>query len=332
MQTLLYLNNYANSFEYINIVNEKKYPRQHLWGVDYLSNHFSVIFPYKTFKNNSKNRIKRILYCIKYQIYIYRNYHNVDIIYAACNHITEIFSLLKIMRFYHGKIFYINHHNNSIMFISGIDRIITISDDIKNILVKRYPKYKQKIININWGGDTTFYESFVIGRTEEYTFIQNGKSSRDNVLLVKALNIISKSGIIYCIDNSLLSLNNEKIIIKTCDISSIENIRLLSICKIMVIPIIITNKSLCGLTSFIDAICMGMPVIVSDNAFLGIDVEKENIGFFYRAGDIHSLMEKMNILISDTDLYNIFSRNCMLYSYKNNYDKFCNSLLKLISQ
>jgi len=333
MKTLLYLNNYANSFEDIEKANKMEYPRQHLWGSDYLSKYFNIILPIKKFHNSSKNRIKRILYVIKYQIYLYTNYSNVDVVYAACNHIIEIFAFLKMIKIYHGKIIYINHHNNKIFFINGTDKIITISNDIQDILRKRYSKYKGKIVNINWGGETEFYKKYKMGSVKKYTFIQNGKSQRDNNILIKALCKMNESAIILSNEIYLPELiNNKSIIIKNKIVSPIENIELLSCCKIMVIPIIQTNKSLCGLTSFVDAMHMGLPVIVSSNAFLGVDVEKEKIGFFYKAGDLSSLMKKMNILISEKDLYAEYSKNCSFFSQNNTYGIFCDKLLNLITQ
>ena len=98
----------------------------------------------------------------------------------------------------------------------------------------------------------------------------------------------------------------------------------------MIIPVIKAFKGICGLTSFIDAMHLGLPVIISRNAFLGIDVEEERLGLWYEAGNTESLSCAMTMLAKNTDLYNEYSKNCLLYAAKYDYKKFANRILYLV--
>jgi glycosyltransferase involved in cell wall biosynthesis len=98
----------------------------------------------------------------------------------------------------------------------------------------------------------------------------------------------------------------------------------------MIIPVIKTFRGLCGLTSFIDAMHLGLPVIISSNTSLGIDVEKEKIGLCYESGNLKSLSHAMNTLVNNTDLYHEYSKNCFLYAAQYDYHTFAHNLLFLL--
>jgi hypothetical protein len=58
------------------------------------------------------------------------------------------------MRIYHGKVVFINHHGNRMLFRKGIDKVITISSDIFDKLAQE--KQAVNAVNIQWGGAEEF--------------------------------------------------------------------------------------------------------------------------------------------------------------------------------
>lgn len=93
------------------------------------------------------------------------------------------------------------------------------------------------------------------------------------------------------------------------------------------------KKGLNGLTSFVDAVVVHKPVLISDNTNIGIDVEGLGIGFTYKAGDANDMREKMRIMLnlSDSD-YSMMCNNMSEYSKSHNYNEFCERLLNVISE
>ena len=67
-----------------------------------------------------------------------------------------------------------------------------------------------------------------------------------------------------------------------------------------------------GLTSFMDAVGMNMPVIVSDNSPIGEIVLSYNIGLVYHAGDAHDLARAME-QISRQEILSELKNNLLLY-------------------
>lgn len=92
------------------------------------------------------------------------------------------------------------------------------------------------------------------------------------------------------------------------------------------------KKNLNGLTSFVDAVVMHRPVLISDNTNMGIDVESLGIGFIYKAGNVNDMCNKMKQMLSMSDnAYLEMCHNMKLYSLTHNYTIFCKELLNIIS-
>lgn len=90
-------------------------------------------------------------------------------------------------------------------------------------------------------------------------------------------------------------------------------------------------NALRGLTSFVDAVVLNKPVLVSDNTNMGIDIEGLGIGVVYRAGDNNDMLHKMEYLMSlSVDEYKVLCNNMKNYSQTCNYEKFCEELLRQI--
>lgn len=64
-----------------------------------------------------------------------------------------------------------------------------------------------------------------------------------------------------------------------------------------------------------------MPLLISDNSNIGLDIEKQDIGFVYKAGDKEDLKRKMKeILIPEN--YNRMKSNVKSFAENNDYNKF----------
>lgn len=107
--------------------------------------------------------------------------------------------------------------------------------------------------------------------------------------------------------------------------------------KFIVIPINVRpykqRYCLAGLTTFVDAVIMHKPVLVSDNTNMGIDVKKLGIGLEYKAGNVEDMRQKMIQLqsLSDEEYYTMCN-NMRNYSQTYNYDEFCKDIVAIIKK
>lgn len=137
--------------------------------------------------------------------------------------------------------------------------------------------------------------------------------------------------------------NKDKINVISGDIksnnslSAVDTYKYYSISRFICIPCapkVGRNKfGLNGLTSFVDAVVMHKPVLISDNTNMGIDVEGLGIGVTYKAGNVDDMSKKMKMMLSMSDEdYDKMCLNMKEYSKSHNYDVFCKELISIISE
>jgi glycosyltransferase involved in cell wall biosynthesis len=76
----------------------------------------------------------------------------------------------------------------------------------------------------------------------------------------------------------------------------------------MAIPLVNAVNSLIGLTSLTDAMALGMPVVMTKNSFVEVDIEKEEAGYWVDPGNFMQWREKVKELLESENLEK-FSRN-----------------------
>lgn len=339
MKKLLYLNNYGCNKQFIEKCVNLDIPRNHIWGIDFLQKEYEVIIPYIPFKSWHPrslllNRIKRILT----DTFLVIRYWNVDIVYSAYQGGLTLFALMKYLHLSQKRLVIIIHHASSNFFFSTqYNKIIYLSPVIKDIFAPNYNIIRSEYIN--WEGDKQYYANRYRKEKERYMFISAGRSHRDYSCLEKAINIsdvTDKKTIIVC---NQLEIDNPYI---TCVQSSQYGKEMLSynelvnyyaVSKFMIIPIVSTlQNELCGLTSLVDAIQLGMPVLISNNTNIGIDIEKMHFGWVYRAGDFEDMARKIEKMsqLSEID-YQYMQKRMIEYADSNDYDKFAKKICQVMS-
>jgi glycosyltransferase involved in cell wall biosynthesis len=105
-------------------------------------------------------------------------------------------------------------------------------------------------------------------------------------------------------------------------------VELLNRCSVLVIP---TPKGPVkygpiGLTSLVDAIALGMPVITADNTVFAEIVEKEKIGLVYKSGDMSDLKRCMQYFLDHPEEINVMGQNAYNYGRTHNIIAFAQKL------
>lgn len=332
MKRLLYINNYNCSNKHSEIS-----PDNHLWGADALSKVFDVTcaeVPGDNIKVNFKGAV--ILNNFIKSAKMLLRYFNYDIVYSACGDLTGAFALANILHIGKRRLYKIQHHGGKkISFAKGYTKIMFISPTVSSL-------YKlENQIDVNWGGQIGYAEKFIQTTGKYlYDFVSAGKSGRDHDCMIAAANEIEcKTLIISAVNDT--SYDKEKIIVLSGNdrqqnsTSYSDTYTAYAQSRFIVIPIMKRTqknaKALAGLTTFVDAVVMKKPVLISDSTNMGADVETLGIGLVYKAGDPNDMRVKMEQMLAWTaDEYDKSCRKMEEYSRTHNYDEFCKEILNIV--
>lgn len=200
---------------------------------------------------------------------------------------------------------------------------------------------KEKAFFLNeWGPDSSWYPVVPVGK-QEFICCDDGKTQRDIFLekqVIEKLKIKSLA--------TYYSEYTEKLPVSfTKDFfAKIIN------AKIMFIPIkkdafprklhayerrrVRQNKDTipndpCGLTSFMDAVALGMPVICSDNTAVAEFVLENDLGRVYSAGNVESAIKAFSQLLND-DIYRICKENITRYRESHSIEAYSVRLFSVL--
>ena len=330
---ILAINNYSLE-ENLKKSNERISPRHHNWGVDYLRNKGHNI-KLLNYKQHGKRDLFGLWFCIR----LLPHLNHFDVIIAFANPIIGWLAFLKKIGLVKPRIYTLVHHCNGIMMLGGgYEKILFLSKEIMQISKNRYPHLAKKMFYIEWGPDLPFYEStyqsMAKGKPTQIRLISNGKTSRDLSLVTSAC---SKMHVPVIVITDKVSEINGAIVSGTKGKNALsykDTLGYMKLSSISLIPIVSSRpkQTLCGLTSLLDALALGQPVIMSDNTNISVDIEKEEIGLLYKAGDESDFTCKVKNMLDHPELVEKCGRNARLYAERHSYLDYCKSLEYLITE
>lgn len=329
---ILFVNNYDMQQSRMSYLNNES-PDHHQFGTNYLINRgyhidYELIVP-----KGYHNKICRFLSLIIPWIQLFFKARKFEIVYGAADFTIDFLGVLKKFRLFKPKVVTIMHHPPFPLRLSlaKYDKVIFLSEFAFNEMSVKFHKLRNRMEFIQWGPDLSFYDQLIeipnyLKTNSELIFISNGKTHRDHESLVTAAES-SKSHTIIVSNrfdipkNYVDSSNYLEIFIQEYP-NDKEMIRLLNKCSVLIIPTFPSIHRLgpIGLTSFLDAIALGMPVITASNTILTDIVTTYNLGFVYTAGDNLDLQRKMQLFKDNPELIKEQGENAY------NFRKKCNSL------
>lgn len=318
---ILFLNNYdmKNGLE---IWEKGLYPGHHLWGATNLQK-FGLnveILPFELFaKVNNYWRIQKLLNLDRSTMRgldqqlrtLLRGKY--EIVYSGCQNHTFLLAKLRTLKLFNKPIVAIIHHpitkgEVGDNFFSGHDRLICLSNKVRESLLKDYDLDPDKVIKIDWGVDLKFYGEYRKSSTataQAPVIISAGKTNRDHDVLVNSVDGMDCEVHIYCSEDSRPTITplppNVFVTNGPKGINAIsypELVRLYSDAYAIAIPL---NEAdaLAGLTSLMDALAIGRPVIMTRNPFVDIDIEALGVGIWVDHGDVFGWQSAISKLLSD---------------------------------
>ncbi len=343
MKTLLLINNYDMNLSR-ELYLQGNSPSHHLFGTNELieTGKYKVDYALITTKNVN-NKILKLLSLIPVWLKLYKKALKYDYVYGAADFTVDFLAIAKKIGLFRPKLIAIFHHPpfEHKLMIEKFDSIIFLSHYSNEEMRKKFPRIKFRMNFIQWGPDLNFYSKIAPipnykKEEDEIIFISNGKTRRDHEALVAAAEETRNKTIIVSDQNNLPTNHN-----KSCKYTSIyyqkspndiKMVELLNKCSVLVIPTHTSIKRLgpIGLTSFVDAIALGMPIIASSNTAFADIIEKENMGFIYNSGDILELKECMSKFRKKPSLIREMGVNAYKYGLTHDIKHFEKNLRSII--
>lgn len=228
-----------------------------------------------------------------------------DIVFMAYFYVSPLLflSLLKSIGLLKRKLIVVSHlslviPSNAIqraiykMVYSSIDMFIFHSKKNLDESVAMNIVNKEKTDFIFWGDDLNFIDnSFII--SDLGYFISTGRENRDFAVLVEAFSQSSANLELYTnkhncrndysfLDDLVDKYSNVKIEYVNKDLEVARFIgQRTALSRCVVIPLLRQSVNYCvGLTSIVEAMAMGKPIISSPNPYSPINLEEMGIGFY----------------------------------------------------
>lgn len=338
---ILVVNNYSMK-QFLSLSDAGVCPAHHCWGVDELRNSPGIKLRFALFKIPSickKLHIRRFYYYYLQFLFAFKAI-GCDCIYAAASPLIDFMGYLKYIGFLDKKLIMVVHHpRNFSLKRQRYNRIIFICKEAYNQAINDYPDFKNSFIYQEWGPDLNFYGN-KRANIKNVSFVSNGITNRDNYSLVEAIKGTSFHTGILCNQQSVPPNYDEKY--KNIELvfnkgtmmngqimSYKDMISFVSKYSICVIPTGAEQVSLCGLTSFCDAIALGMSVILSDTTRIYVDVNIEKFVSYYRASDINDLRRVMSEFAQAENLEEL-SKASRKYAESHDYKKFAQTIKTVI--
>ena len=326
-------------------VSQGKMPSHHLFGIHEMVSHYENkanglrgilkddvfgesgyvdFFLWKSGKSNVFSQVKMLLRMSK----------EYDLIYDQLNRCSIYLGMFKKLGMLKCKLLTIMHHPpyNLQLKIFDSDGYVFFNDDYKALAEKACPRKKDQYYVNEWMPDTQWSDGIPNDgnfQTDAF-FIDNGKSRRDRECLIKAAETakirVDYAGTVnengggyakaYCVD------------LKD-DIGMIKRLRKY---HAIIVPVLRNDKNKIGplgITSFLDCIALGLPIVASDNVCFANVIMENNLGLVYKTGDSQSLSTEMK-KIMDVKNYNDFRKSIIKFKQEKTMRKYAENLNRII--
>ncbi len=300
---------------------EGKHPGHILYGITHFKKYGieSIFHPYKPIVN-------RLFLTIHTTIKILSCKEKYDILYGTSFRGMELIIFLRACRIYRKPIA-VWHHTaittstnklwNSIsrLFYKGIDKMFFFSSKHIEISLATGKAPANSLKLIHWGADMQFYnrltEKYATTAPENY-FITTGKENRDFTTLMPAL-AENSNCLTYIYTNRFFNQLNYKGIID--QYAYLPKLKVNYVQGILPydLAIQVTNSYavlICclsypytvGLTTLVEALALGKPLIASRNPYFEMDIEKEGAGIYVDYNDTEGWTKAINYLHNNPDI------------------------------
>ncbi len=317
------LNNY--SFEEVwGEVQRQEKPDHHLYGINHFYQRgFQVeLIPFKNCHLLQKltDIYKRTRFPIPLgdfdqQWSVLRRLNDADLMYAPCQTQTHLFSYLRALGLVKKPIVCLAHHPLNYgklagfreplfkLLVKGTDAFPSLSQGVANA-INELANESRKSQPLCWEPDANFYPSNPVrGRG----VVAAGRTGRDFYTFGMAASQTNAEAHIICLDSDVYQNfekfgKNVKVTVQPNQgyMKYPELLGIYARARVLAIPLSL-GTSLSGLTSLMDALGMGKPVIMTRHPLIDLDIEAEGIGKWVEPGDINGWTDAIQFFEDNED-------------------------------
>lgn len=286
-----------------------EFPKHLLYGATHLSK-FGIEVEYCSIPFDPyRFRFRLMLYNLFAILFSKKQF---DLIYAATHRGLELLILLRALGVYRKPIV-IWHHTAVVnpvgrirgllskWFYKGIDHFFFFSEPLLERSLATGKVNKEQATIIHWGADLDYYDQLRKERKIRTTFISTGRENRDFKTLLEALSKTNYECEIYTGGN-LLNDIEIKTLPNTIHLyfaygTPIEMAKHVSCARVVLISSYDLPYTV-GLTTLVEALALGLPVITTNNKNYPFDVESEGVGINIPFGNVDAWIKALNYISS----------------------------------
>lgn len=290
---------------------EGTFPSHFLYGALQLSDYgIDVVW------HHQKHTYKRLrdMFVATWKVLTCRKHY--DVLYATHTLGIEPIILLRALRLYRRPIIAWHHQpivkaKNPLrealarLFYRGIDHMIFFSEKLMQDSLLSKKADPSRMSMVHWGADLDYYDNLQNDGLHPVQFISTGKELRDFETLFKAF---QETGLPL----TLYAEKKRKAYFEALHPS--ENIELhygdrpipheiaLKVAQSRCVCICCQKSNYTvGLTTVVEALALGLPILCTHNPQMPIDIEAEGCGFWIEAKDVEGWKERLRYIADHTE-------------------------------
>lgn len=302
-------------------MQQGEFPSHFLYGACHLSSS-GIDVVYHRSPSKEMSRLKTALYTA-WQVLSCREH--IDAVYATHYKGLELLILLRALGIFRKPIV-VWHHQPIVtpksklrewggrLFYRGMDRLIFFSQKLVDDSLHSPKANPKRMVVGHWGADLDFYDRM---RNQEkdarFVFIATGKEQRDQHTLIEAFNRTGLPLKLYIGINPDPTVPNPNLD-AVRSYKPAANIDVREICGLLPYEIALdVAKAQCvaicckhtrytaGLTTVVEALALGLPMVCSRNPQIPIDFDREGCGISVEYGDVEGWQRATSYLASHPD-------------------------------
>lgn len=283
------------------------YPSQHLWGTVELADlGWRVLdFPDRTWLG-SPQRLRFAAQQLQAAVMARR--HGADVVYSACQFNTWLLARMRCAGLLQVPLVTMVHHPlrgplQSAAYVRGHDALLFLNRSVEEQTRRRFALHPSLMRTLAWGPDLAFGRD-TKPQGEPVDVIAAGKSHRDFATLIRAAAGTNWRAAIYCAHRNLegcgtvppnveVHANESGIVLSYAELYARSKTA-----RIIAVPLTQVD-ALAGLTSILDALALGLPLVMTRNRWLDFDPEREGVGLSIEPGDVSGWRTAIASILSD---------------------------------
>ena len=302
-------------------MSQGEFPAHFLYGACHLAeNGIDVV--YHRSPSRPMTRLKTALYTA-WRLLTCREHF--DAVYATHYKGLELVVLLRALRLFRKPIV-VWHHQPIItpksrlrewggrLFYRGMDRLIFFSQKLVDDSLRSPKAVRERLVVGHWGADLDFYDRIpCAANAASPVFIATGKEQRDQPTLIEAFNRSGRHLRLYIGINPDPSVPNPNLdAVEKC--RPADNIDVVRICGLLPYEIALDvaradcvvicchrTRYTAGLTTVVEALALGKPIICSRNPQIPVDFDHEGCGISVDYGDVEGWQRAIDFIATHPD-------------------------------